>query len=67
MTTRHNLTQKYWKRVRQIKALNETISTLGTRFTPLTSSEGRSLFIAWRNLRRAYEDIERIRQDPLWK
>lgn len=66
MQTRHNLTQKFYKRLRQIVALNETISALGTRRTPLTPSEKRSLSIAWRNLRRAYEDVERIRSNPLW-
>ena len=60
MTTRYNLRQKHYKRMRIIKALAEKASILGTRPEPLTPAEKRSLFITLRNLRRAFEDKARI-------
>ena len=66
MTTRYNLSQKHYKRLRQIKALNEMLSDFAAKARPLTPSEKRSVFIAWRNLRRAYEDIQTIVSHPLW-
>ncbi len=61
MTTVHNLNEKYTKRLRQIKALNELISALSTRREPLKPSEKRSLFIARRNLNRAFEDLHQTK------
>jgi hypothetical protein len=61
MTTCHNLNEKYQKRLRQIHALNELISALSTRVEPLKPSEKRSLHIAWRNLRRAFDDADQIK------
>lgn len=60
MTTRHNLSEKYLKRLRMIRALNETITTLGTKGGSLTPAEKRSLTIAFRNIRRAADDARRI-------
>jgi len=60
MTTLHNLSEKYTKRLRQIAYFNGVISHLVTKSGPLTSGEKRSLSIAWRNLHRAMEDRDTV-------
>lgn len=60
MTTRHNLTQKANRLRKEFVALNAKVSALGTQPQNLTPGQQRSLFIAFRNLRRTYDDLRKV-------
>lgn len=62
VTTRHNLTQKFLKRVRMIATLSHLVEEAVQRETPLTPPEKRSMTIAMRNLCQATDDARRTLQ-----